>query len=171
MIFEPYVVLGAGDKMSVIIRRMRRSDAERTTRAPVWQTDWTSAYIETSPYEKYAVETADGELIALGMYEALESALVVRVVYMESQPESNPTLAGAKRKYSGIGKLMIAYGIKLSIDHGFGGDVILEAKTDALATHYREDFGGIEPPVFDGGAPRFLIQGEAAKHIFFGYLK
>ena len=117
------------------------------------------------------METADGELIALGMYEVLERALVVRVVYMESQPESNPTLAGAKRKYSGIGKLMIAYGIKLSIDHGFGGDVILEAKTDALAAHYQADFGGIELPSFDGGAPRFLIQGEAAKHIFFSYLK
>ena len=101
----------------------------------------------------------------------LENALVVRIVYMESQPESNPTLAGISRKYNGIGKLMVAYGIKLSIDRGFGGDVILEAKTDALAVHYRDDFGGIELPAFDGGAPRFLIQGEAAKHIFFSYLK
>ena len=164
MIFEPYIELKDGDKISVIIRMMQQSDAERTKRKP-------SEYIETSLYEKYAVETADGELIALGMYEVLERALVVRVVYMESQPESNPTLAGAKRKYSGIGKLMIAYGIKLSIDHGFGGDVILEAKTDALAAHYQDDFGGIELPSFDGGAPRFLIQGEAAKHIFFSYLK
>ena len=171
MIFEPYIELKDGDKISVIIRMMQQSDAERTKKKPVWQTDWTSEYIETSLYEKYAVETADGELIALGMYEVLERALVVRVVYMESQPESNPTLAGAKRKYSGIGKLMIAYGIKLSIDHGFGGDVILEAKTDALAAHYQDDFGGIELPAFDGGAPRFLIQGEAAKHIFFSYLK
>ena len=91
MIFEPYIELKDGDKISVIIRMMQQSDAERTKRKPVWQTDWTSEYIETSLYEKYAVETADGELIALGMYEVLERALVVRVVYMESQPESNPT--------------------------------------------------------------------------------
>lgn len=171
MIFEPYIETTNKDKVSVVLRKMRKTDAAQTKREPAWQTDWTSEYITTSPYEKYAVQAADGELIALGMYEVLENALVVRVVYMESQPESNPTLTEEKRKYYGIGKLMIAYGIKLSIDHGFGGDVILEAKTDKLAAHYRDDFGGIELPVFDGGAPRFLIQGEAAKRIFFSYLK
>ena len=171
MIFEPYVYKLDHNKVPVSIHKMRKTDASRTKRNPVWQTDWTSEYITTSPYEKYAVQTTDGELIALGMYEVLEKALVVRVVYMESQPESNPTLTEEKRKYYGIGKLMIAYGIKLSIDHGFGGDVILEAKTDKLAVHYRDDFGGIELPAFDGGAPRFLIQGEAAKRIFFSYLK
>lgn len=66
---------------------------------------------------------------------------------------------------------MIAFGIKLSIDNGFGGDVILEAKTDALAKHYRDDFGGVELPRFNDSAPRFLIQGENAKEIFFTYLK
>ena len=41
----------------------------------------------------------------------------------------------------GIGRLMIAYGIKLSIDNGLAGDVVLEAKTTALAKHYERDFG------------------------------
>ena len=171
MVFEPFIEMENAERIPVSIRKMRRSDAERTRKDPAWQTDWTSAYIAGSCCEKYAVQTAGGELVALGMYEVLENALVVRIVYMESQPESNPTLAGISRKYNGIGKLMVAYGIKLSIDRGFGGDVILEAKTDALAVHYRDDFGGIELPAFDGGAPRFLIQGEAAKHIFFSYLK
>ena len=57
MIFEPYIELKDGDKISVIIRMMQQSDAERTKKKPVWQTDWTSEYIETSLYEKYAVET------------------------------------------------------------------------------------------------------------------
>ena len=35
---------------------------------------------------------------------------------------------------------MIAYGIKLSIDNGFAGDVVLEAKTTQLAQHYERDF-------------------------------
>ena len=51
MIFEPYIELKDGDKISVIIRMMQRLDAERTKRKPVWQTDWTSEYIETSLYE------------------------------------------------------------------------------------------------------------------------
>ena len=91
---------------------------------------------------------------------------------METQPESNPTISGSERKYTGIGKLLVAFGIKLSIDNGFGGDVVLEAKTDALAAHYKNDFGGIELPSFgNSAAPRFLIQGEPAKNIFFSYLK
>ena len=57
---------------------------------------------------------------------------------MEAQPESNPTLDGGNPKYTGIGRLMIAFGIKLSIDNGFAGDVILEAKTTALAKHYEK---------------------------------
>ncbi len=170
MFFEPYIIQNEHE-ISVGISEMNKEDAEETRRKPEWQTDWTSAYITQADCEKYAVRTAENELVALGMYEILNNALVVRVVYMESQPESNPTILNKKRKYTGIGKLMIAFGIKRSIDCGFGGDVILEAKTDALARHYRNDFGGIELPSFDGGAPRFLIQGEAAKNIFFSYLK
>ena len=47
---------------------------------------------------------------------------------MESQPESNPTIVGANPKYEGIGRMLIAFGIKLSIDNGFAGDIVLEAK-------------------------------------------
>lgn len=171
MVFEAYIFADDKKEILVSILKMRQEDVAETRKNPEWQTDWKSSYITDSDCEKYAVRTMDGELIALGMYEILEKALVVRIVYMESQPQSNPTIVGKRRKYSGIGKLMVAYGIKLSIDNGFGGDVILEAKTDALAVHYQKDFGGITLPTFDGGAPRFLIQGETAKRIFFDYLK
>ena len=75
------------------------------------------------------------------------------------------------RKYTGIGKLLIAFGIKLSIDNGFHGDVILEAKTPELAEHYIDDFGALEIPSYDAAAPQFLIADEAAKRIFFSYLE
>lgn len=54
---------------------------------------------------------------------------------LEAHPESNPTLDGGAQKYTGIGRLIIAYGIKLSIENGFAGDVVLEAKTTSLARH------------------------------------
>ena len=73
-------------------------------------------------------------------------------------------------KYTGIGRLMIAYGIKLSIDNGLAGDVVLEAKTTALAKHYERDFGAVRLPTFQSSAPRYLIADEAAKRIFFTYL-
>lgn len=171
MIFVPYVLSPQQEPVSVRIVKMRKTDALKTIKEPKWQSDWTSEYIAQADCDKYAVKTADNELIALGMYEILSNALVVRIVYMEAQPESNPTIAGVERKYYGIGKLLIAFGIKLSIDNGFGGDVILEAKTDALAKHYRDDFGGVELPRFNDSAPRFLIQDENAKEIFFTYLK
>ena len=39
---------------------------------------------------------------------------------MEAGPESNPVIVGRDRKYTGIGRVLIAFGIKLSVDHGFG---------------------------------------------------
>ena len=45
------------------------------------------------------------------------------------------------KKYDGIGRLLIAFGIKLSIDNGCGGDVTFQAKTPELAKHYVKDFG------------------------------
>ena len=91
-------------------------------------------------------------------------------MYLESPPDSNPTITRTDRKYRGIGRLLIAYGIKLSVDHGFGGDVVLEAKTTELANHYVNDFGAVKLPSFSG-APRLLIADDAAKRIFFSYLE
>ncbi|MBD5148628.1 MAG: hypothetical protein HDT19_07635 [Oscillibacter sp.] len=66
--------------------------------------------------------------------------------------------------------MMIAYGIKFSIDHGLAGDVVLEAKTAELARHYEKDFGAVLPPSFETSASRYLIADEAAKRILFTYL-
>ena len=48
---------------------------------------------------------------------------------------------------------MIAYGIKLSIDNGFAGDVVLETKTTELARHYERDLGAVQLPTFQSSAP------------------
>ena len=90
---------------------------------------------------------------------------------MEAHPESNLTIADKNRKYSGIGRLLIAQGIKISIDNGLRGDVVLEAKTTELAEHYARDFGAVKLPIFSADASRFLIADDAAKNIFFSYLE
>jgi len=112
----------------------------------------------------------NGELIALGAYEILEYALVVHLAYIGAHPASNPTLDGGTPEYTGIGRMMVAYGIKLSIDHGLAGDVVLEAKTPELARHYEKDFRAVPLPSFESSAPKYLIADEAAKRIFFTYL-
>lgn len=169
MQFRPFVFDSAKRQIDVSIQPMTQQDAVRTNLPPVWQTSWTSEYLEDERFEKYAAK-ADEKLIALGAYEVLKNALVVHLVYMEAHPASNPLLDNNCPQYTGIGRMMIAYGIKLSIDHGFAGDVVLEAKTTELARHYEKDFGAVPLPVFDASAPRYLIADDAAKQIFFTYL-
>ena len=169
MVFVPFVVDSDNTPVTVDIHRMQMSEAEQTNHVPPWQTSWTSDYLMDDRFEKYAVVRGE-ELIALGAYEVQKASLIVHIVYLESQPASNPTIAGDRRKYKGIGRLLIAFGIKLSVDHGFGGDVVLEAKTPELVDHYVKDFGAVRLPSFSG-APRLLIADEAAKNIFFTYLR
>ena len=169
MKFSPFVFDADNNMIAVTIGSMASADAAMTDRAPYWQTSWTSEYLSEDRFEKYAAKKGD-ELVALGAYEILKNSLIVHIAYMEAQPQSNPVIAGSNPKYSGIGRLLIAYGIKLSIDNGFAGDVVLEAKTSQLAKHYEKDFGAVALPSF-GGAPRYLIADESAKKIFFSYLK
>lgn len=169
MQFVPYVYDADRNRVPVIISPMTRKDAELTNSIPKWQTSWTSDYLQDDRLERYAVK-ADDELIALGAYEIQDDLLTVYIVYMESQPESNPTMT-KNRKYSGIGRLLIAYGIKLSVDNGLGGDVVLRAKTSELEKHYVQDYGAVKLPSYDTSAPRYIIADEAAKRIFFSYLE
>ena len=96
--------------------------------------------------------------------------MFVYIEYIESHPESNPTLA-EKRKYLGIGRMMIAFGIQLSIDSGKNGVVTFEAKTDELAKHYICDFGAIQVFAKQSGGPIMLmIADNAALSLFNTYL-
>lgn len=149
---------------------MKKADAAQTVQDLVWQTSWLSDYIQAGKFEKYALKAKAGELVALAAYEILENDVMVHITYIESQPESNPTIVGHSKKYLGIGRVLIAYGIKLSIDHDCGGTVTIEAKVPELAEHYVRDFGAVPLPSF-GGAPRFELSGEAAMNVFITYLK
>ncbi len=172
MRFVPYLYDKDKQQISVKIEPMTLADAVQTVREPRWQTDWTSDYLHSDRFDCYAVRRKD-ELIALGAYEIQTEYLVVHIVYMEAEPNSNPTITfpAAERMYHGIGSLLVAYGIKLSIDNGFGGDVVLRAKTTELEEHYIHDFGAVRLPSVDSFAPRLLIADEAAKQLFFRYLK
>ena len=106
----------------------------------------------------------------MGAYRETESSMFVYIEYIESHPESNPTLT-TKRKYLDIGRMMIAFGIQLSIDSGKNGVVTFEAKTDELAKHYVRDFGAIR--VFSkqsGGPIMLMIADNAVLNLFNTYL-
>ena len=169
--FVPFIIKTSNDeKVHVKIARMKKADAAQTEKEPVWQTSWMSDYIQDTSFEKYALKTDEGELVALAAYEILENDVMVHITYIESQPESNPTIVEHSKKYNGIGRVLIAYGIKLSIDHECGGTVTFEAKVPELAEHYIRDYGACPLPSF-GGAPRYELSGEAAMNVFVIYLK
>ena len=169
--FRLYIWSGNKRKVFVTAAKAKRQDLEVTGSAPQWHTDWTSDYITSSGFDLYAFKTVEGELVALGAYEVRNGTMGVHVVYMESQAQSNPTLVETP-KYGGIGRALVAYGIKLSVDAGFNGDVTLDAKTPELARHYERDFGAVRLPSRESSAaPRYMICDEAARVIFTDYLE
>ena len=159
------------NRVLVAATKATRQDLEVTSDEPRWQTDWSSDYITSSGFDLYTFKTFTGELVALGAYEVRDGKLGVHLVYMEGQAESNLTIVEIP-KYRGIGRALIAFGIKLSVDAGFNGDVTLDAKTPELARHYERDFGAVRIPGRDSSAaPRYLICDESAQMIFIDYLE
>ena len=72
---------------------------------------------------KYAVK-AGNDLIALAAYELYQDKAYVYLLYAESTPNSNPTMTSKdRRKYSGIGKVILAFGIKTSKEKFFIDEV------------------------------------------------
>lgn len=107
-VFVPFVI-DANTKQQVLAKivKMTKEDAAKTTSEPAWQTDWDSEYISNPRLETYALKIADtDELIGLAAYLIEQNYMAVQIIYMESHPESNPTIA-KKRKYEGIGKFLL----------------------------------------------------------------
>ena len=125
-----------------------------------WQTYWGTEYLEDPKFLKYAAKTDAGELVGLVAYEISDHYVAVYIPYMEASPESNPTITENK-KYYGIAPVFIANAIKLSAEHGFMGDVVFEAKTDALAEYYEKQICALPLPSF-GGPRRYMLADEAA---------
>lgn len=174
MIFWPHIIdAKTGEQISVSVNLASDSDMLVTKEFPEWQTDWTSIYLASPDIEKYAVKTDQGELVALAAYEKQKQYAVVYILYMESAPASNPTMMPRnERKYVGIGELLIAYGIKLSVDYGCGGCIVFEAKTDELARHYENDFRAKRIFSLNSGGPkRYMLADDGAREIFRKFLK
>ena len=139
------------------------------TKQEHWQTSWLTDFIQDEALEKYAMEIArTGELIGLGAYRNMPEGILVYVEYIESAPSSNPTLT-QDRKYIGIGAALLAFGIQLSIDYGYGGAIYLKAKTTEIREHYIRDFGAIPFSRYDPFL--LLIDGDAARELFSQYLE
>ena len=169
MVLQYYVIESAtGKHINIEVDAASKDDLEITRSG--WQTVWDTDFILDPQKENYVAKTEEGEIVALGAYRVREGSVAVYIAYIESQPESNPTLTRQK-KYQGIGKAMIAFGIQLSIDANCNGVVVFEAKTDELEQHYIRDFGARPvASLYPDGPKTFMIADQAAKDIFSSYL-
>ena len=165
-----YYVVDAisGEERCANIRKAQQTDFEKTV-LDKWQTSWLTDFIQQPELEKYALEIAEtGELVGLGAYRDMPDGVLVYVEYIESAPSSNPTITH-DRRYLGIGAALLAYGIQLSIDYGYGGAIFFKAKTSEIRDHYIKDFGAIP---FSRRYPfMLLIEGNAARELFAQYLR
>lgn len=169
MKIEYYVTdTSTGKSVTAEIKNATQFDFQKTVEEK-WQTSWMTGFIQDKSLEKYALKIATtGELVGLGAYRDMPEGVLVYVEYIESAPHSNPTLA-IRRKYSGIGAALLAYGVQLSVDRGYGGTIYLKAKTSEIREHYIRDLGAIPFSRLDPYL--LLIDGEAAKELFSQYFK
>lgn len=148
MRYSFYVRDQEGTCVPVRIRPARAEDFMKTV-TDGWASNWTSMEIQRPSLEKYVVEELEGNnVIAFGAYEAQRMWLSVLISYAESEPGSHPGLVAkrSQRRYTEIGKVIVAYGVLLSLQKGFDGTVHFKAKTTELYEHYKRDFGAIDLP-------------------------
>lgn len=165
-----YYVIDTATNMpiSAAIRPAAWRDFQKTENEH-WQTSWLSKFIQQDALEKYALELRESkELVGLGAYRNVPEGVLVAVEYIESSPDSNPTQTNS-RKFRGIGAALLAFGIQLSIDYGYGGTIYLKAKTSGLREHYIRDFGAI--PFSRTDPFMLLIDGDAARNLFSLFLE
>lgn len=172
LFFVPFILRSADGEREYVRIEPATQDDLSVTRINDWQTDWETEYLSKPEVDKFSLKSSSGELIALGAYQTAGNHTFVYIVYLESAPHSNPTqVARSERKYYGIGEVMIAFGIKYSIDKGCRGVVIFEAKTDELAQHYADDFHALAiAGITSGGPRRFMLADEEAWQLFSKYL-
>jgi hypothetical protein len=172
-IFSPYVsLISTKNRVPVQIEPANFAQIDTVHADPKWQSDWASDYLSDPSIDKYSVTTESGELIALGAYQIQDRKTHVILVYAESAPHSNPTMHPRDdRKYFGIGQLLIAFGIKYSIDNGCRGVVVFDAKTDELAAHYERDYHAIRIPSLGEGLKRYMLADEFAWEMLSKYLE
>ena len=58
MYFAPFIVSAEHErKVPVVIERATAENLKITSKAPKWQTDWTSEYLADEKIEKYSLKT------------------------------------------------------------------------------------------------------------------
>lgn len=152
-----------GEKIPVSVDAATEQDLAKTQD---WQTDWTTPFAVHLPNKVALHRRDDGELLGLMSYELDEGSLAVEIIYIESAWHSNANLlhiTGNRKRYLGIAKALLAYGVQISLRAGFDGVLIFKAKTSELVEYYMREFGARPTGSYDPF--RLVIWEDAAEQI------
>lgn len=123
-----------------------------------WAFNWKAADLKNAIVYKLTLEGSSEiqGLIALTDF-VRDQALYVNIA------ESAPHNRGPEKQYEGVGGHLFAIAAQISIDHGFGGFIFMDAKNTELVEHYHEKMGaqllGMPHPY------RMFIDEEAAQRL------
>ena len=155
-------------KIPVIVSPALKTDLAQTKN---WQTFWLSKDAVGFP-NKVALKRRDnGELLGLMSYSIDESVLAVEIVYIESAAHSNANMLNhsEQKKYLGVAKALFAYAVQKSLEAGFGGVIILKAKTTKLMEYYIREFGA--RPAGRYNPFQLIIWNDAAEAIISSFIE
>ena len=119
--------------------------------------EWQARALAQDAYHMCAA-AEDGTLCAIAFYWMHGGELFLEHLAVA------PELRGR-----GIGAALLAFGIQLPIDYGYGGAIYLKAKTTQLREHYMRNYGAIPFSRFEPFL--LLLDGDAARELFGQYLK
>ena len=111
--------------------------------------EWQARALAQDAYHMCAA-AEDGTLCAIAFYWVHGGELFLEHLAVASE------LRGR-----GIGAALLAFGIQLPIDYGYGGAIYLKAKTTQLREHYMRNYGAIPFSRFDP----FLLRGSCSGNI------
>lgn len=158
-----FVLNADGGKVPVYVSPATKDDLRATKD---WQTRWTSAAARKMPNKVALRCKGSDELLGLMSYSVDNRIMVVNIIYIENAWHSNANLlhqTKQKKKYIDIPKALFAYAAYISKSNGFGGILVLHAKTTELVKHYIDVYGARHAGAYDQN--RLIIWEDAAQNL------
>lgn len=101
-----------------------------------WAFNWKSSDLKQATVYKLTLANSS-EIEGLVAVTDFERDQAVYVNIAESAPHNR----GMEKQYEGVGGHLFAIAAQVSIDHGFGGFIFMDAKNMELVKHYHEKMG------------------------------
>jgi hypothetical protein len=147
-----------GEVLKTLVVPVIEADLPSIHKKAGWLFDWKSEFLQPERQVcKLITEKEPNVIQGLVSFKKEDSFMLMPLI------ESAPFNIGKGKKYLGVPCNLVAYGCKLSKEHGFDGVVAFDSKT-ALISHYEKTLGAVRI-----GGNRMAIFEEDAKKLIDKY--